>query len=153
MKTGHKVIAVLSALALCATVPAVNYLIDLRRADSTPSDLYNVVYSQVNAFRAEDYSLAYAQASYGMHLKFSREQFEKMIRTDYAEFTTAGRIEFGLIKYRDRHALIQVFFIGRDGSVLPCIYSLIYERAQWKVDGAVTLPPWPPGSGFEGLEA
>ena len=153
MKTSHKVVAVLFFLAVCAAaVPAADRLLRLRRAENTPpSDLYQVVYSQLNAFRAQDYSLAYSQASRGVRQKFNQEQFEKMMRADYGDITQAERVEFGIVKCRDRRALIQVLFIGRDGSVLPCIYNLIFEGQRWKIDGDLMLPRRPSDSQFEGL--
>lgn len=154
MRKRYKIIAMAFFLAVCAAAPSLNYFLILRRAEkSTPSDLYKVIHNQLDAFRAEDFTLAYSQASYGMHQKFSRDQFEEMIRRDYPDLTQAQRIEFGIVKYRDRRALIQVFFIGRDGTVLPCIYTLIYETGGWKIDGAVMLPRWQSGSDFEGLSA
>ena len=147
MKTRYKIITVLFFLAVCAAVPTASYFLERRRAEQTPpSDLYKVIHSQLDAFRSEDFSLAYSQASYSMRQKFNREEFEKMIRKDYAALTEASRIEFGVVKYRDRHALIQVFFIAHDETVLPCIYTLIYENGQWKIDGAVMLPRWPSSS-------
>jgi hypothetical protein len=154
MNRGHKVITVLFFLAVCAVVPAVNRVLNLRRAEeATPSDLYKVIHSQLDAFRAEDFPLAYSQASFGMRQKFSQEQFEKLIRRDYADIARADRIEFGDVKIRDNRALIQVFFFGRDGSVQPCIYNLIYEEQRWKINGVDMLPRWPAGSQFEGIRA
>lgn len=154
MNRGHKIMVVLFFLAVCAGAATANYFLNLRRAEeATPSDLYKVILTQLDAFRAEDFSLAYSQASYSLRQKFSREQFEKMIRRDYADITHAEHIEFGIVKCRDRRALIQVFFIGHDGDVQPCIYTLIYEGEHWKIDGALMLPRWPAESQFEGCRA
>ncbi len=143
MSRGHKGLVVLFFLAICAAVPGARYFLHPQSEEVAPSDLYKVVYSQVSAFRAADYSLAYSHASNSMQQKFSLPQFEAMIRADYTDITQAERIEFGVVKSREHHALIQVFFIGHDGGVLPCIYSLIYENGGWKIDGARMLPRWP----------
>ncbi len=154
MALRYKISAVVLFLAICAAVPGGSYLLDRYRArQATPADLYKVIHTQLDAFRSDDFSLAYSQASYGMHQKFSLDEFEKMIRKDYAEFARAQRIEFGLVQYRDRRALIEVFFIDRNESVQPCIYNLIFEGARWKVDGVVMLPRWPSGSHVEDLRA
>lgn len=154
MKIRHKIFAVLFFIAVCAAVPGTSYFLERRRAEQTPpSDLYKVIHSQLDAFRSEDFSLAYSQASFSMQQKFSPGEFEKMIRRDYSQLTGASRIEFGVVKYRDHRALIQVFFISRDETVLPCIYTLIYENGQWKIDGAIMLPRWPSTSDVETLRA
>jgi hypothetical protein len=151
MNRRRKGLVVLFFIAICAAVPATNYFLNLRAGEVMPSDLYKVVYNQVNAFRADNFSLAYSHASNSMQQKFSLPQFEAMIRTDYTDITQAERIEFGIVKSREHHALIQVFFIGHDGSILPCIYSLIYEGDDWKIDGARMLPRWPADSQGDGI--
>ena len=147
-----KIAIVLSFLAICAT-PLVNRSLQMRREAAKPSELYRVIYSQLDAFRASDYSRAYSQASYGIQQKFNPDQFIDMIRHQYSGITQAERVEFGLVKCRDQHALIQVFFIDREGGVLPCIYSLIYEGDMWKIDGARILQRWPAGSRLGGIRA
>jgi len=147
-----KIAIVLFFLAICAT-PVVNRSLLLHREEVRPSELYRVIYSQLDAFRASDYSKAYSQASYGIQQKFNPDQFIEMIRHQYSGITQAERVEFGLVKCRDQHALIQVFFIDREGGVLPCIYSLIYEGENWKIDGARMLPRWPVGSRLGGIQA
>jgi hypothetical protein len=150
MHNHRRTFLLLLFLSICAAVPVANYLHDLRQENASPADLYQVVYTQLNAFRAGDFKLAYSRASLGMQQKFNPAQFEEMIRRDYAGITGAGHIEFGIVKRRGQHALIQVFFIENDGSVLPCIYSLIYEADGWKIDGARMLPRQP--SGLQSVE-
>ncbi len=93
-----------------------------------PPDLYKIVYTQLNAFRAtEDYSTAYSQASNGIQHKFNPDPVRgnDPHREHNATSRTAERVEFGLVICREQHATMQVFFVEHDGSVLPCIYSLI----------------------------
>jgi len=151
MSLRGRIIVLLFFIAVCAAVPLVNYTLQLRRETVKPSDLYQVVYSQLDAFRASDYPRAYSHASYSFQQKFKPDQFIEMIRQNYAGIMQADRIEFGVVRCRDQHALIQVFFIGRNGSVLPSIYSLIYEGETWKIDGARMLQRWPAGSRLGGL--
>ena len=151
MNLRGKIVVLLFFVAVCAAVPLVNYSFQFRRETVKPSDLYQVVYSQLDAFRASDYPRAYFQASYSMQQKFKPEQFVEMIRQNYAGVVQADRVEFGMVRCRDQRALIQVFFIGRDGGVQPSIYSLIYEDKTWKIDGARMLQRWPAGSRLGGL--
>lgn len=154
MNTREKIALLLFFIAVCATAPLVNHCLRLRRETTVnPSDLYEAVYSQITAFRASDFSGAYRQASSGIRQKFNFDQFVAMIRRDYAGIADAGRIEFGAVRSREQHALIQVFFIDRDGGVTPCIYSLIYEGENWRIDGARLIPRWPSGSRLGGLRS
>ena len=146
MSLRGKIIVLLFFVAVCAAVPLVNYSLQLRREAVKPSDLYQVVYSQLDAFRASDYPRAYFQASYGIQQKFKPDQFIEMIRRNYAGIMQADRVEFGMVRCREQHALIQGFFIDHDGGVQPSIYSLIYEGKTWKIDGARMLQHWPAGS-------
>ena len=76
-----------------------------------------------------------------------------MVRREYPGITVAAKVEFGSVRCREHHAIIQVFFMDRDGGVQPCIYSLIFEDEGWKIDGARMLPRWPRGSRLQGIEA
>jgi len=153
MSLRGKIIVLLFFITVCTAVPLVNYSLQVRREAVRPSDLYRVVYGQLDAFRASDYSRAYSHASYSIQQKFKPDQFIEMIRHNYADIMHADRVEFGMVRCRDQHALIQVFFIERDGDVLPCIYSLIYEGEMWKIDGARILQRWPAGSRLGGIRA
>jgi Domain of unknown function (DUF4864) len=153
MSTRGKLAVMIFFTLVCMAAPVVNYYLQMHREEVTPAELYQVVYNQLNAFRASDFTRAYSHASNGIRQKFNMAQFEAMIRQDYSGITEAGRIEFGIVRHRDQHALIQVFFIGRDGGVQPCIYSLIYEGESWKIDGARMLPRWPTGSQLDTLRS
>jgi Domain of unknown function (DUF4864) len=153
MTNRGKIALVLLALAVCGTAPLARYWLEHRRETVRPAELYQVVYSQLSAFRTSDFTRAYWQASSGIQQKFNREQFTEMIRREYPGIARAERIEFGLVRSREQHARIQVFFIARDGSVTPAIYSLIHEGEEWKIDGARMLRRWPEGARLRGLRS
>lgn len=153
MSTRKKIAVMCFFVLVWGTAPLLNRYYKQHRESVKPSDLYEVVYNQLSAFRSADYARAYSQASYGIHQKFKPQEFMNMIREDYAGIVDAEHVEFGIVRCRDRHALIQVFFTDRDGTVLPCIYSLVYENEAWKIDGARMLPRWPAGSRLGGVRA
>src|SRR5690242_4822359 len=61
-------------------------------------DLYAVVSRQLAALRAADFESAYQFAAIGVQQKFSQNQFELMIRHDFASMTRAARVEFGAMR-------------------------------------------------------
>lgn len=104
-----------------------------------PHELFAVVNDQLAAFRAADFPGAYRRATTGVQQKFTLEQFEAMVRRNYAEMANARRVEFGSVKVEGSTALVQVFFFAGDGSVRVFLYSLISEERGWKIGGVEEL--------------
>jgi hypothetical protein len=131
--------------AVCAMAALATYKEQRQLPPARPVDLYSVVHSQFQAFRAADFPRAYQHASAGIQEKFSVGQFEQMVRIDYAAIIEAERVEFGATEVRGRHAIVQAFFVGEDGGLTPCIYSLVNEGELWKIEGARVLRRIPRG--------
>ena len=151
MSQGGKVGLMLFFFAVCATAAFVSYDGGRQSPPTRPVDLYSVVHSQFQALQAADFSRAYQHASAGMQEKFSVEQFEQMVRLDYAPIIDAERVEFGVAQIRGGHAVVRVFFVGEDGGLTPCIYSLVNEGELWKIDGARMLRRIPRGERLDGI--
>jgi len=130
-----KITLVLFLFAICATAALVHYVDGVRAEQIKPTELFDVVHQRLAACRSDDFPAAYRQASASVQERFPLDRFSEMIRNDYARVAKRGRVEFGPWQRRDRHAVVEVFFIGRDGTVTPCLYSLVQEGATWKVDG------------------
>ncbi len=116
----------------------------------TPHELFVVVNNQLAAFRADDFSSAYRQASTGVQQKFTLPQFEAMVRRNYAEMAQARRVEFGSVKVSGSTALMEVFFFASDGAARVFVYSLISEDGGWKVGGVEELSRTLPSPRIEG---
>jgi hypothetical protein len=110
-----------------------------------------VVEKQVAAFRVADYSSAYRHAASGMQRKFTMPEFEAMIRRDYGDMMNAQRIEFGFVKVIGSSAVVQVFFVGENGSTRSFLYSLIAEGDSWKINGVQQMQDAPPADRSAGL--
>jgi hypothetical protein len=104
-------------------------------------DLYSVVNRQLADFRADDFTSAYEYAASGMQRKFSRTQFERMIRRDFASMTRVARVEFGAIRVADDAVFMQVFLIGSEGTVRGFLYRFMAESGSWKIAGVQSLGP------------
>lgn len=136
-----KISFLLFFFALCAVAAVVTHL--HRRATPAPAarELYSIVNEQLAALRADDFDSAYRQAASGVQQKFSRDQFELMIRRDFSSMTEAQRIEFGTVRVADGLASAEVFLTAPSGARRGYLYSFTAERDGWKIDGVQPLGP------------
>ena len=152
-----KIALVVCALTICATAALVHngfqLGFQLRRPAARPSELYDVVWRQLAAFRRADFPDAYQHSSSTFQEKFSVDAFSDLIRTDYPDLLHAERLEFGNVQFATDHAMVQVFFVLGNGDVVPCIYSLIRQGDGWKIDGARLQKRWQDNRRLGGLRA
>lgn len=130
-------------LLLCGFAALITHHLRREMAAPEPRELYSVVQRQLADFRAENYASAYLHAASGVQQKFSRAQFEQMIRRQYSEMTHPARVEFGIVKTDGASALVQVFVANEGGSTRAFLYSLVAENGAWKINGVEPLPPPP----------
>jgi len=45
---------------------------------------------------------------------------------------------------------MQVFLVGEDDAIIPCIYMLVREGDSWRISGARLMQAWPPEMRMEG---
>jgi hypothetical protein len=140
-----------AVFALCGAAALFQSVIVRRWQSTPPAELYHVVSQQLAAFRADDYSSAYREASVGFQEKFNLEAFADLARTDYPALLHATRVEFGETKFRGRNAYLSAYFIMPEGDIIPCIYSLVREDDAWKIDSVRVLPRWPANRRLGGL--
>src|SRR4051812_31237461 len=110
-----KVALLLSLAALCAGGVVTTHLRHQPPLLPLEHDLYSTVNLQLAAFRCEDFEGAYQHAASEVQRKFSRTEFELMIRRDFAFLTRTTRVEFGAVRIHERSALAQVFLTTSDG--------------------------------------
>ena len=137
--------------AACGTAAVLTaYMQTQADANVKPADLYAVVDRQLGELRGGDFSRAYEYASRGFQERFSVEQFAAMVRSDYPGMTRVSRAEYGPVQTNRGHATMQVYLIGEDGEVMPCVYMLVREGESWRIEGARLIQPWPPNMRMEG---
>ena len=54
---------------------------------------------------------------------------------DYPELLRAECVEYGLVRYGDLEAEVEVFFVLSGGRVAPCIFRFRFENRGWKMQG------------------
>jgi len=149
----RKITLVLFFFSVCATAVVVHYWDGVRADRLKPVALFDVVRQQLDACRRDDFPSAYQQASATMKERCPLERFSEMIRNDNARLVKTGRVEFGPWQIRGRRAVVEVLFIGRDGGVTPCLYSLVCEGPTWKIDGTRWVKAWKTGQQMRGIRS
>jgi hypothetical protein len=145
-------VAFLASLFLLCLACAGLQLHRLRARNLTkPTELFDVIWHQVAAFRADDYAGAYQQVSMGFQERFNIEAFKDLIHSEYPPVRYAERIEFGAVQWDGQCAVVPVYFFLPEGEVIPCFYSFIHEEGSWKIDGVRVQKRWPPGRRLGGL--
>jgi len=128
-------------LVLCGAAVVATHLARKRTPAPAAKELYSIVNQQLFALRTDDFDSAYRHAASGVHEKFSRTQFELMIRRNFSSMTEAHRVEFGTVQIAGGAALVQVFLITPDGAMQGFLYSFTAEGDGWKIDGVQPLGP------------
>jgi len=113
----------------------VSYRKSERTSPPPARELYSIVNNQIAAFRTADFDTAYRHAATGVQQKFSRNEFEQMIRRDFSPMTQAEHVEFGAIIVTGGSAVVQVLLRAPDGAVRGFLYSFTAESDGWKIDG------------------
>lgn len=139
MDRALKVSFLLFFFGLCAGAMIATHLVRQRTPAPPAHLLYSIVSRQLSAFRANDFDSAYRQAAAGVQERYSRDQFELMIRRDFAFITEPAQVEFGAVQVGGDIALVQVFLIASDGTMRGFLYSFTAEGNRWKIDGVTSL--------------
>jgi len=146
-----KITLLMFFLASCLTAALVTAYLQMQAdANVKPADLYAVVERQLEKLHGGDYPGAYEDASKAIQERYSVEQFAAMVQTQYPGMTQVSRAEYGQVQTHGRHATMQVYLIGEDGAIIPCIYLMVREGEDWRIDGARLMHPWPPDVRMEG---
>ena len=138
-----KIVFLLFFFALCGTAIVITHLRQQRIPPPAAKELYSIVNRQLSALRADDFDSAYRNAASGVQEKFSREQFERMIRSNFSSMTEIQRVEFGAVYVAGGSALVQVFLTAPDGAMIGYLYSFTAEQGGWKINGVQPLGSHP----------
>ena len=150
MSQRGKITLLLFFFSVCATATLVHHYREMRPEWLRPADLYDVVLRQLEDCRTNNYSSAYSHVSYAFQQHCPFGAFSGMMQADYSRILATERVELGPWERHGRRAIVQVFFVGRDGSVFPCVYTLVSEGDGWKIDGTRWVRGWPRGQRMRG---
>jgi len=93
---------------------------------------------QLEAFRRNDYDLAYTFASAEIQSMFDRAGFERMVKSGYPEIadSTSARVVERQVA-PDGHVFVLVKIRGANGRVVEALYEMVWDGAVWKINGVV----------------
>ena len=143
--TSRSKVALLSFFfAVCMTGAVLTAYVQMEAdANVKPAELYAVVERQLGELRGGDFSHAYEYASSGIQRQYTLRQFTDMVQMNFASLTNATRAEYGPVETNGRHATMQIYLVGENGEIMPCVYLLVREGDGWRIDGARLMEPWP----------
>ena len=148
-----KITLVLFFFAVCATAVIV-HTYDVRHSGARrPTEFFDVVHQQLAACRCDDFPAAYRHASATVQRQCPLERFSSTTRNDYARVLKNSRVEFGPWQCQGDKAVVEVFFIARDGNVTPCVYTLVCEGETWKIDNTRWVQGWKTGQRMRGIRS
>ena len=134
MRRVHRISLLLFFTAICLGAVWFNRCELTRRENVKPAEFYTVINNQFNALRTADFSRAYLNVSTDFKRKCDFVRFTGMMREEYPALAQADHVEYGAVDFDGTRAVIEVYFIDRKGGVIPCIYTLVSEGADWKIE-------------------
>jgi len=99
------------------------------------------ILQQLDAFRKNDYDLAYSFASTEIHSLFDRQDFERMVKTGYPEIADSMRAR--VVEQRlapSGHVFLLLKIRGANGQRIEALYEMVWESGAWKINGVVARP-------------
>ncbi len=104
-------------------------------SDALKKELTAVIEGQLAAFRANDYPKAYTFAAAEIRSLFPVEDFEKMVRTNYAVIARSTHTEYGMAFDTGEEAVVNVRIQNAEKKSVEYQYLLKKEDAGWKISG------------------
>ena len=110
---------------------------------TTPSEqaIINVIRTQLNAFKAGRFDLAYTHASDRIQSCFpDKRSFRDMVENGYGVLLNPLHVRFNGIDRRFKSAVYRVGLISHDGQRWPALYPMIVNGKDiWRIDGGRLL--------------
>lgn len=108
--------------------------------------------AQLKAFQKDDFKKAENYQSAGLKQNFaSTEEFRRMMKTAYPQFTNYKSVTFGpaIADTSGQHVAVPVSLTGKDGVVVRALYLMVLEGKTYHVEGVsggarpIVLPAGP----------
>ncbi|MEO6993611.1 MAG: DUF4864 domain-containing protein [Lacunisphaera sp.] len=96
------------------------------------------VETQLNALRAGNFEQAYELASAGIKAQFDVRLYAELIRRGYPVLLQANEAELGIVRDKNEaFAQVRVTILDRQKRATVYSYSLVKEKAGWRINGLV----------------
>ena len=103
------------------------------------AEVRNVIQSQLEAFRKNDFKTAYSFAHSGVKGQFTQAQFEQMVRGGFSSMIMPGAVDFGEVHEDGLSAEIQVILIDKKGNRSGFQYLLEKDNGKWCISAVIPI--------------
>ena len=136
----------LLVLAVCLSGPSWVLAADTppvahRSTEAVKKELSAVIDGQLAAFRANDYPKAYTFAAAEIKAMFAVDEFEKMVRGQYAVIAKSTGSEYGIAFDTGEEAVVNVRIENAEKKNVEYQYLLKKEEGGWKIGGVSEVKP------------
>ncbi|HEY4245318.1 MAG TPA: DUF4864 domain-containing protein [Lacunisphaera sp.] len=101
-------------------------------------EVHATVETQLNALRRGNFEQAYEMASTGIKAQFDVRLFAALIRQGYPMLLQPNDADVGIVRDKDEEiAQVTVTILDRQKRVIVYGYSLVKEKAGWRINGVV----------------
>jgi hypothetical protein len=104
-----------------------------------PRELYDLAEKQIEAFRNDDFPMAYSYAASGIREKFPLLQFKEMVCQTYPHLAHSERLNFGKAQYIAQTRASAMIYVSHGSASTPMIYAFVKENGAWKIEGVQML--------------
>ena len=115
----------------------------LARAAAPPdaAEIDRIITAQIDAFRHDDATAAFALASPGIQDKFGdKTRFLQAVRQAYPQVYRPRSFQFGTLATEDGAVTQTVEIVGPDGALVTAVYDLEREAdGSWRIAGCRLL--------------
>ena len=101
-------------------------------------EVHATVETQLNALREGNFEQAYEMASAGIKAQFDVRLFAGLIRRGYPVLLQANEADVGIVRDKNEEsAQVRVTILDRQKRATVYNYSLVKEKAGWRITGVV----------------
>lgn len=102
-------------------------------------EVMDVVTKQLDAFKDNDFKIAYSFAHSGIKEQFTLPVFEQMVRGHFPSMLKKGAVVFGELEKDEETASIQVTLTAKDGESSAYQYILEKDAGVWRISAVIPL--------------
>jgi hypothetical protein len=123
-----------AALALAAAGPS--------RAQEADAAIRGVISSQIEAFKADDFDMAFTFASPAIKRLFGNpERFGQMVQSGYPMVWRPAEVRFSGLATREGRTIQSVVVTDRDGALHVLDYEMVEGPDGWRINGVTLRRP------------
>jgi hypothetical protein len=137
-------LALLFGCTAIGSAPLTDLTTDSADAKKARVEVESVIRQQLDAFKRDDYTVAFSFVSRAFRQEFPRDRFETMIRARFKEIArpsqaTVRRIRFDQDQTR---AVVEIDVAGTNARLAAVEYRMVFEEGRWKIDHLESVDPF-----------